>query len=324
MALSVEKRTLISSVAGDAIAMNGLVADGAIPARHAGVRETTRAMRQDAIERVIDTMRDRVAEPLSLDEMGRVAMFSPYHFHRAFRAVTGRPPAQYLLSLRMATACRLLLTTQMRVIDVCYEVGFGSLGTFTTRFGRLVGAPPQQLRRLAARHASRPMATLATADDRTGSRQDRSVTGWIDTPPGRTCITMIGVFDCGSSHGPPAACAVVRAPGPFAIGPLPPGCYHVLAAGFPMVTVLEAMHVERHLMLIGAHAGSVRYEPGMPSLVVDLELRPPSAVDPPIVLAAPILMAERTDPSRWFVGSIDTMRLDMVAQQRLPAATPTR
>jgi AraC family transcriptional regulator len=315
---------LISSVAGDAIAMNGLVADGAIPARRAGVRETTRAMRQDAIERVIDTMRDRVAEPLSLDEMGRVAMFSPYHFHRAFRAVTGRPPAQYLLALRMATACRLLLTTQMRVIDVCYEVGFGSLGTFTTRFGRLVGAPPQQLRRLAARHASRPMATLATADDRTGSRQDGSVTGWIDTPPGRTCITMIGVFDRGSSHGPPVACAVVRAPGPFAIGPLPPGCYHVLAAGFPMVTVLEAMLVERHLMLIGAHAGPVRCEPEEPSLVIDLDLRPPSAVDPPIVLAAPILMAERTDPSRWFVGSIDTMRLDMVAQQRLPAATPTR
>jgi AraC family transcriptional regulator len=199
-----------------------------------GVRESTRLSRQHAVERAVNDMRERVAEPLSLHDMARVAMFSPYHFHRVFRLVTGLPPAQFLSALRMAKACQLLLTTQMRVTDVCYEVGFGSLGTFTTRFARLVGAPPQQLRWLAAHHANQPLAALVADSRDAAGRQEAAVSGWIDAPPESSCIAMLGLFRGDSPHGLPAACTVVRAPGQFSIESLPAGRYHVLAVGFPV------------------------------------------------------------------------------------------
>ena len=255
-----------------------------------GVRESTRLNRRHAVERVIDTMQERVAEPLSLVEMARIAMFSPYHFHRMFRCVTGLPPAQFLSAVRMATACRLLLTTQMRVTEVCYEVGFGSLGTFTTRFGRLVGAPPQHLRWLAARHADRPLATIVAPWDARAQPRP-AVTGWIDTPRDRGCIATLGLFTGDCPQGLPIACTVVRGPGPFSFGPVPEGRYSVLAAGFPAVTVIEATLLERSRLLVGMLAEPIMCRPHVP-VVIHLAMRTASIVDPPIVLAAPLLLAE--------------------------------
>src|SRR5437763_3941434 len=103
-----------------------------------------------AVERVIAAMRERPGEPLTLETMGKIAGLSPHHFNRVFRRVTGVPPRRFLGALRLEAAKQLLLTTPLSVTEVCFEVGYGSVGTFTTRFTQLVGVPPGELRRLAA------------------------------------------------------------------------------------------------------------------------------------------------------------------------------
>src|SRR5438309_1587588 len=102
-----------------------------------------------AIERAILAMRERLQEPLSLQDMADIAHMSPYHFSRVFHRLIGIPPGEFLTALRLDAAKRLLLTTSLSVTDICFEVGYLSPSSFTTRFTQLVGLPPRQLRQVA-------------------------------------------------------------------------------------------------------------------------------------------------------------------------------
>ena len=79
------------------------------------------------------------AQPLSLNEIAGVAGLSKYHFLRLFRATYGITPMEYLSQRRIERAQDLLRTTNLTVTEVCFTVGFSSLGSFSSRFRRLVG-----------------------------------------------------------------------------------------------------------------------------------------------------------------------------------------
>jgi len=96
--------------------------------------------------RARDAIHARYAEPLRLDQLAREAALSPFHFLRIFRSAFGETPHQYLTRVRIEAAKRLLLA-DAPVTDVCFEVGFQSLGSFSALFARRVGAPPSAFRR---------------------------------------------------------------------------------------------------------------------------------------------------------------------------------
>jgi transcriptional regulator GlxA family with amidase domain len=97
--------------------------------------------------RARDLMDSDYAEPLDLDALASIAGVSPRHFSRSFRRTFGETPYQYLLTRRIERARYLLRTTDMRVADICLEVGWGSVGSFTTTFRRHVGVSPTEYRR---------------------------------------------------------------------------------------------------------------------------------------------------------------------------------
>ncbi len=68
-------------------------------------RMQTSELHELAVERVIKSMKERLDAPLDLDEMASIAHFSPFHFNRVFREVTGIPPAQFLNALRLEDVC---------------------------------------------------------------------------------------------------------------------------------------------------------------------------------------------------------------------------
>lgn len=82
------------------------------------------------------------AEPLDLTTLARAAGVSRFHFLRSFAAAYGHTPAQYLSRRRIERAQDLLRATNLTVTEVCLLVGFTSLGSFSTRFRRLVGTSP--------------------------------------------------------------------------------------------------------------------------------------------------------------------------------------
>ena len=87
--------------------------------------------------------------PLSLDQISEKACFSRYHFLRLFRQAFNKTPHQYLIERRIEKAKELLKGDDLRVTDVCFEVGFQSLGSFSTLFQKRVGHAPVTYREKA-------------------------------------------------------------------------------------------------------------------------------------------------------------------------------
>lgn len=94
--------------------------------------------------------RDRIdrdyAQPLDVEAIARGVHMSPGHFSRQFKAAYGESPYSYLMTRRVERAMALLRRGDLSVTEVCFEVGFSSLGTFSTRFTELVGVPPSVYR----------------------------------------------------------------------------------------------------------------------------------------------------------------------------------
>ena len=80
--------------------------------------------------------------PLNLDEISSQACFSRYHFLRLFRQAFNKTPHQYLVARRIERAKELLSSRDLRVTDICFEVGFESLGSFSSLFHKTVGHAP--------------------------------------------------------------------------------------------------------------------------------------------------------------------------------------
>ena len=99
------------------------------------------------LRRVRDRIDREYAQPLDVEALARDAAMSPGHFSRAFRRAYGESPYAYLMTRRVERAMALLRRGDMNVTEVCFDVGFSSLGTFSTRFAELVGVPPSVYRR---------------------------------------------------------------------------------------------------------------------------------------------------------------------------------
>ena len=109
-----------------------------------------------ALRRARDLIDRDYAEPLDLDIMARAAGYSRFHFARAFNAAYGESPRAYLTRRRIERAKSLLRTANLSVTEICFLVGFSSLGSFSTRFRELVGPSPSEYRNDAVARAGVP------------------------------------------------------------------------------------------------------------------------------------------------------------------------
>ncbi|HQF96028.1 MAG TPA: helix-turn-helix transcriptional regulator [Microthrixaceae bacterium] len=105
------------------------------------------------LRRVRDRIDRDFAEPLDVDALARGVNMSAGHLSRQFKQAYGEPPYSYLMTRRIERAMTLLRRGDLNVTDVCFAVGFSSLGTFSTRFTELVGVSPSIYRSEAA-HAT--------------------------------------------------------------------------------------------------------------------------------------------------------------------------
>jgi AraC-like DNA-binding protein len=99
------------------------------------------------LRRARDHLDRHYREPVDLDTLAGIAGLSKYHFLRIFRATYGRTPGVYLSERRVERAQDLLRTTNLTVTEVCYAVGFSSLGSFSSRFRAITGETPSAFQR---------------------------------------------------------------------------------------------------------------------------------------------------------------------------------
>ncbi|MFL1999308.1 helix-turn-helix transcriptional regulator [Microbacterium sp. A1-JK] len=102
------------------------------------------------LRRVRDRIDREHGRPLDVEALARGAHMSAGHLSRQFRLAYGESPYAYLLTRRIERAMALLRRGDLSVTEVCFAVGFSSLGTFSTRFTEIVGTSPSVYRRETA------------------------------------------------------------------------------------------------------------------------------------------------------------------------------
>jgi AraC-like DNA-binding protein len=104
--------------------------------------------------RMLRRARDRIdhdyAGRIGIPALAAEAGYSREHFIRAFRTAYGETPGRYRTRRRVERACELLRSANLTVTEICYLVGFTSLGSFSARFAEVTGMSPTAYRRAAA------------------------------------------------------------------------------------------------------------------------------------------------------------------------------
>jgi AraC-like DNA-binding protein len=96
--------------------------------------------------RARDAMDRAYAEPLDVPAVAAVAHISEAHFIRSFRSAFGETPHRYLQRRRVERSMFLLRETERSITDICFDVGFMSLGTFSRTFREIIGETPSSYR----------------------------------------------------------------------------------------------------------------------------------------------------------------------------------
>jgi transcriptional regulator GlxA family with amidase domain len=99
------------------------------------------------LRRARDHIDRHYREPVHLETLAGIAGLSKYHFLRMFQITYGRTPGVYLSERRVERAQDLLRASNLTVTEVCFAVGFSSLGSFSSRFRAITGESPSQLQR---------------------------------------------------------------------------------------------------------------------------------------------------------------------------------
>lgn len=109
---------------------------------------------QKRLARVIAYIAQHLDDEMTLEELSQIACFSPYHFHRLFKAYTGMPLHQYVLWLRLKRAAHQLIVEKKRpVLHIALDAGFESAQAFARAFKKSCAYTPQTFRRLGSLEA---------------------------------------------------------------------------------------------------------------------------------------------------------------------------
>lgn len=241
--------------------------------------------RAETVSTAVGLLRADLGATLRLNELADALGYSPYHLTRVFRAVVGVPPGEFRTALRFDLAKRLLLVDGLSVTETCYEIGFDSLGTFSSRFSKLVGVSPAEFQRLPELvHESTPDHVIVrSAGDTRALVRGTVHTADCDGP------VYVGLFPTSIAHSRPIVGTYLPRPGEFELPAVPIGSYRLLAAGFPATADAIARLLPDRRTQVGGSAQWVRVVTGTELIRADVRLRPLDPNEPPVLVATPAL-----------------------------------
>ena len=115
------------------------------------MRDTMQTLTNDTYLRIVNAkmyIDENYHEPIDLEQVSKKAFISKFHFHRLFRRIYQKTPHEYITRKRIDKA-KELLAKNKAVTDVCNEVGFESIGSFSILFKKEIGFAPQYYRNMA-------------------------------------------------------------------------------------------------------------------------------------------------------------------------------
>ena len=104
----------------------------------------------EAVQRMQDYIGEHIGETITLADLARAALFSPWYSHRLFVRWTGLAPSEYIRRLRLSKSALKLRDETCRITDIAFEMGFGSVDGYQRAFYREFGCNPRD-------YANRPV-----------------------------------------------------------------------------------------------------------------------------------------------------------------------
>lgn len=243
-----------------------------------------------SVQRALGHMQSHLDASHSCADLAKVAALSPFHFNRVFRRLTGIPPANFLAALRLESAKELIVNTELNITDICYDVGYTSLGTFVSRFTHFVGVSPGMLRRMTHRFAFdellRDIGDGRAQMTAVGGRP--AVEGAVEVDRHFRGGIFVALYDTMLPHARPLACAILRRSGRFRLHDFDQGRNRiVMAAAIPDDAGRNA-YLNKGATLRAAYGPFHMTDPA--ARQIRLTLRPAAHFDPPILVALPAMM----------------------------------
>ncbi len=127
------------------------------------VRASTREELYSRLNLARDFMEASLHLPLTIPQIARQACLSPHHFLRLFKQMFEETPHQYLTRRRIERARQMLLLSDTSVTNICFALGFESLGSFSWLFRARTGLSPEQFRMQSRRGILLPATGFDTA-----------------------------------------------------------------------------------------------------------------------------------------------------------------
>lgn len=255
---------------------------------------------QSAVIQAIEYMKEHLDEELTSVELARKAGYSPYHFSRIFKAVTGISPRQYLSALRIEAGKTHLLEAPSLMVKILRRIGFSSLGSFQSRFKNYVGVSPRKFRSLSHELHGYVNQYEETALPLQIEQEEGflpRVRCYVEAPPSFKGIIFVGLFPRPiPDQRPTTGSALNLRNRSCTFTGVPPGTYYALAAGIPW-----SLNPKDYFLLdkcLRAKADEPLYITAGTDVEITLTLREPLPVDPPIIINLPLLLFEKEQDSR--------------------------
>lgn len=236
-----------------------------------------------AIAQVILQMKKAINGKVTLDEWADYASVSKYRLTTLFKLLTGIPPITFHNAEKIEIAKRLLVFESMSVTDVCFEIGFESMGSFVAKFSNSVGIPPGRYSR--EMQNTKFVQIFSALVKNSLSRQagsDQKLKVHLKRPPeAGSSLLIAALFDRPFPSGYPLAWRCIS---PFAntFSLAVPQIGYCLLASLPRFPDLSEL-----VNFCPVLVGRTRIEPDVDATSV--QLRTPTLFDPPVTLAVPAL-----------------------------------
>ncbi|WP_428951781.1 helix-turn-helix transcriptional regulator [Streptomyces sp. cg35] len=235
---------------------------------------------EHVVERAVEIIRERYAEPLSLEDIARAVLVSKFHLLRVFSQVTGVTPGRFLGAVRMSEAKRLLRNSDLSVATISSTVGYSSTGSFTSRFTESVGIPPTQYRQVSRGEGQYAVRSSAAGQGDLTRCRLSGVAKAVGEP---VSSIYIGSFGSPILQGRPTSWTTTERLGPFVLHQVPVGICYVHAT---MLAATERPGRPLETVLLTATLGPLRID-AYAGFEAELVLCPRDWSHPPILFADP-------------------------------------
>ncbi|MGZ9583510.1 AraC family transcriptional regulator [Paenibacillus marinisediminis] len=252
-----------------------------------------------AAEQAIDYMKKHLDEEVTSEQLAAHVGYSPYHFSRIFKQVTGISPRQYLAALRMESGKSVLLREPSLLMKILLSIGFRSAGSFHTRFKQYVGLSPKKFQTTSSslvQHMNQYEHLKLAFDELIHSRLP-IIHCRIEAPLSFNGIIFVGLFPRPiPDQKPIVGTAINLRERTCQLRNIPTGTYYVLAAGIPWsLNPKDYFTLDKSLR--GIYESALQVDDAT-EFQISITLREPLPTDPPIVVNLPLLLFEKSSRKR--------------------------